>query len=72
MNKTLPTPAEPAQAKISQIGHNYKLVEPGRLPQKFPSAMELVNHLNKHKIKPVNQDIIPSFYQTLLKNEKPK
>ena len=71
MNKTLPTPAEPAQAKISQIGHNYKLVEPGRLPQKFPSAMELVNHLNKYKVKPINQEIIPPFYQALLKNEKP-
>ena len=70
--KTPEPQQETAPTKIERIGHNYKLVELGRQPQKFPSAMELVNHLNKHKIKPVNQDIIPSFYQTLLKNEKPQ
>ena len=58
--------------KISQIGHQYKLVSslPGSKAEKFPSAMELVKHLNKNKIKPQNQDIIPTFYKTMLNNEK--
>lgn len=71
-NTNTTTNPSPGVYKLSMIGHQYKLVssEPGSKPEKFPSAMELVRHLNKYKIITTNKHLIPPFYQAMLNNEK--